>query len=118
MDGRAKRGGNLIDHETFLKIPENERVFFVQLGWLCNDFMMFNRPLIAIGNNEAPTEPFERGNSSLILSACRLFAGRLCEGWEMLQTSFFRNQVSKDYSPTREQSGIIEEKHQILFSVS
>lgn len=81
------------------EIPEREVVFFVQCGNMLNDISMLQK-LTIFSMNKAESNETERTAQVLqTMGLLRLQAGKLSEGWELLQKHFFGAKVSKQYTP-------------------
>ncbi len=80
-------------------IPEEEVVFFVQCGNMLNDISMLQKLSIFSMNNDKPTDTERTAQILQTMGLLRLQAGKLKEGWELLQKHFFAAKVSKQYDP-------------------
>ena len=80
-------------------IPEDEVVFFVQCGNMLNDISMLQKLSIFSMNNEKSTYTERTAQVLQTMGLLRLQAGKLKEGWELLQKHFFAAMVSKQYEP-------------------
>lgn len=80
-------------------IPEKEVVFFVQCGNMLNDISMLQKLSIFSMNFDKPTDTERTAQILQTMGLLRLQAGKLKEGWELLQNHFFAAKVSKQYDP-------------------
>jgi len=88
-----------IPKSKLLLAPKNERVFFVQAGNMLNDLSMLQK-LSLFTTNTKPTNRTVRAAQNLqTLSLLRIQAGKLDEGWELLQKNYFGAGLSKIYDP-------------------
>ncbi|MCI0665673.1 MAG: hypothetical protein L0220_31845 [Acidobacteria bacterium] len=83
------------------KIPELDRAFFVHIGHLRNEVMIIERLLWGAQNNldaqapPGPKELLDSFNVGQTLIITRLLAGKLLEGWELVQRAYYRTRVSE-----------------------
>lgn len=87
-----------IPKSELLSISENERIFFVQLANLLNDLNIF-RKLVYFSSKETKNDIIRKAQNSQALALIRIQAGKLGEGWELLQREFFTSKVSIEYEP-------------------
>lgn len=80
-------------------IPENEVVFFVQCGNMLNDISMLQKLSIFSMNNDKPTDTERTAQILQTMGLLRLQAGKLKEGWVLLDKHFFNARVSQQYAP-------------------
>ena len=78
-------------------VPEAERVLLVQLGHLHNTINLLRRWLLS-ARPEGRTEAEVHAALAQHSLAARMLAGILCEGWMVLQKSFFGAGVSRGYA--------------------
>jgi hypothetical protein len=78
-------------------IPENERVFFVQTGNLLNDLSMLQKLMIFSTNIKTANQVVHTAQNMQTLSLIRIQAGKLHEGWQLLQKNFFGTKLSREY---------------------
>jgi hypothetical protein len=90
--------------EKFQNVPVPERAFLVQLGWLCNDLMFYQKLLIGLTNQESSEQIQKDANAAQTLCCLRALSGRLYEAWEMLRTSYFSG-ISNNYQPKLDSIG-------------
>lgn len=89
-------------------VSENERVFFVQIGSILSDLSMLQK-LTVFSTNKIPENQVVRAAQNLqTLSLLRIQAGKLHEGWNVLQENFFKEGFSQKYlgklNPSEKQS--------------
>lgn len=80
-------------------IPEKEVVFFVQCGSMLNDISMLQKLSIFSMNFDKPTDTERTAQILQTMGLLRLQAGKLKEGWELLQNHFFKAKVCRQYDP-------------------
>lgn len=89
-------------------IPENERVFFVQIGSLLNDLSMLQKLTVFSTNINTANQVVRAAQNLQTLSLIRIQAGKLHEGWNVLQKNFFNEGFSQKYleklTPSEKQS--------------
>lgn len=78
-------------------MPEDVRVFFVQAGLLHNELMWLQKFLLASLPRETANEIETGLQTYQALMFTRLLAGKLREGWELLNRSYFNAKLSKQY---------------------
>lgn len=78
-------------------IPENERVFFVQTGNLLNDLSMLQKLMIFSTNVKSANRAVHTAQNMQTLSLIRIQAGKLHEGWQLLEKNFFGAKLSCEY---------------------
>jgi hypothetical protein len=79
------------------QVPENERVFFVQLGNLLNDLSILQKLSYFSANTETADPIGRSAQNSQAVSLILVQAGKLWEGWQMLQKQFFGTKLSGTY---------------------
>lgn len=77
-------------------IPENERIFFIQLTNMLNDLNILQK-LIYFSSKGADDEIVRAGQNSQALFLIKMQAGKLFEGWRLIQDNFFGTKLSKNY---------------------
>lgn len=77
-------------------IPENERILFVQLSLFANEITMLHK-LIAFSNNLKGDEAVLTAQNVQSFFLIKLLAGKLYEGWQILQKNYFNQKLSKQY---------------------
>ncbi len=88
------------------KLPEDEQIFLIQLAHFLNEVSMLHKCLVISGNGLSTSNEIERqGQVSLVLFFLRLLAGKLKEGWEMLQKDYFGSKLSRYYEKELPQMG-------------
>jgi len=85
--------------------PNDERLFFVQIGHLANELLTLNRLLLFVSNSPTTTQLETRAKNSQALLLIRLCCGKLFEGWQMLQSSYFGSQLSKQFDGWLDENG-------------
>lgn len=78
-------------------MPENEKIFFIQVGNLLNDLSMLQKLMYFSANTKTANNVVRAAQNSQALSLVRIQAGKLSEGWQMLQKDFFGTKVSQVY---------------------
>jgi hypothetical protein len=83
--------------------PEADRTFFLMTAGLMNEYQMLYKMLTVV----IDTDPVDshivinQGNSALGMLILRMFAGRLCEGWKVVQQ--FSKRLKEIYEPDMEE---------------
>lgn len=80
-------------------IPKNERVFFVQSGNLLNDVNILQKLIYFSANPETNDKIVRTAQNLQALSLLRIQAGKLSEGWQLVEKNFFGAKVSQEYEP-------------------
>jgi len=86
-----------IPKAKLLSIPKNERIFLVQIGNLMNDLNVLQKALaftMNVDTSDRTIRAAQGGQASLLM---RIQAGKLWEGWQMLQKDFFSSKLSAEY---------------------
>src|ERR1043165_7751474 len=85
-------------------IPEAERAFYVHIGHLRNELTILNRLLLWINNN--PYDNLVQGSVNLGqgLTITKLLAGKLWEGWELLNKVYFPAKLGLIIEPNLSQT--------------
>ncbi len=95
----------LIPKDRFCQIPKEERVVFVLLGHLANELSVLGKLMGWCRNGPSASPAEENARLFQTLFMVRLLAGKLNEGWQALQRSFFGTAIAREYE------GLIEEPH-------
>ena len=69
----------------FDKIGENEKIFYVFIGHLCNEITVLEKLLFLSTTFSNSNENLDAVNASQSLMMSKLTAGKLWEGWELLK---------------------------------
>jgi hypothetical protein len=93
-----------IPKSKLVAIPPTERVFFIQLGHICNELSFFNKLLI-FTSNQAGEGLDRKTMTTQSLIVARVFIGKVFEAWEMLKRDFFRSKLSKELEPSLSDDG-------------
>lgn len=93
--------------ESWNSLQEKERIFFIQLTHLLNEINILQKcTLISSGNALNTSDEVERrGHFCQTQFFLRMLAGKLNEGWEMLQKDFWGTKLSIDYEKKLSQPG-------------
>lgn len=87
-------------------ISKNEQVFFIQLTHFLNELNILQKCVIISSNELTSLTTVERrGQVSQAHFFIRTLAGKLNEGWEMINNDFFKTQLSKRYEKLLSQTG-------------
>ncbi|MDT5121899.1 MAG: hypothetical protein QOC96_1381 [Acidobacteriota bacterium] len=76
------------------KIPELERAFYLHIGHLRNEVAMLHKLLWWNNNNPTDHSVLESTNVAQGFMLVRIIAGKLWEGWDLVQKSYFKSKVS------------------------
>jgi hypothetical protein len=80
------------------RLPKEEKVFFVQLTQLLDELMILSKCVIFASNGiEAKQEAEKSAQRTQALFFIRILAGKIHEGWQMLNVSYFSSQLSQKY---------------------
>jgi hypothetical protein len=79
------------------RMPESERVLLIQLGHLQNTINFHYRWLLSSQIKGKTGADLHAALAQHNLAA-RTFAGVLCEGWMILESSYFRTKMSQQYA--------------------
>lgn len=80
------------------QLPKEEKVFFVQLTHLLDELMILSKCVIFASNTiEAKQGAEKSAQRTQALFFIRILAGKIYEGWQMLNTSYFSSQLSQKY---------------------
>ncbi len=95
-------------------IPEGERIFFVQIGSFLNDINMLHK-LILFTHKVMPTDAEQKAQNSLSFFLLTMLAGKLREGWSIVEKKFVDTKIATDYekclNPTAKESFARLEKY-------
>ena len=89
-------------------LPESELIFFIQACRILNDINILHKTT-TISNGIVDSEIERKAQNSQTLFFFILLAGKLFEGWNLVQASFFRSKLSKTYTthlPSRAQDSL------------
>jgi len=78
-------------------IPQDERVLLVQMGHLANTIMVLQKWLVFCEVRAAPKSVEAAAATTQQMLVMRILSGVLYEGWRVIQTSYFKAQLSKKY---------------------
>lgn len=90
--------------ESFDLIPKGERIFLVQLSLFANEITMLHK-LIVFSNNYKDGKTVLTAQNVQSFFLIKLLAGKLYEGWQMLQKSYFKRSLSKQYEKILSKKG-------------
>jgi hypothetical protein len=86
----------LVPQEKLNILPENELVFFIQMGTLLNELNILHK-LIIFSTKEVMNETERKAQNTQALFLLRTLALKLNEGWRLIKKGFYKSQISKDY---------------------
>ena len=84
-------------HIDVESLPDSEPIFFIQACRILNDLNILHKTT-TMSNKVVDSEIERKAQNSQTLSFFILLAGKLYEGWELVQASFFRSKLSKSYT--------------------
>lgn len=84
--------------DAFLKIPKDERALLVAMGHALNEYNIFNKLLIASSHFEDEPLQVAYAQSIQMYSIARILVGKIYESWNVINSGFFKSQLSKKYS--------------------
>ena len=86
-------------------IPEDERVLFFLLGHFSNEIVILHKLLIySLAKPESNDVHEKEARTSQSLFIARLYIGKLFEGWQILNKSYF-NKLSKEFDSKLSKQG-------------
>lgn len=90
-----------ITKKALMDIDERERMFFVLLGFACNEIIILHKVALAINVFHRDTEGVERQAYTVQENIiARLLIAKMFEAWEKLfQQLFFNSPFGRDYEP-------------------
>lgn len=115
-----------LSKQGILSIPEQERRLFLALAHLQNEIRFLTRAVLWSSDFSSQNEAEVHGQTSLSFFFCKLLAGKLREGWELLQSHYFNNrqlstrfhaQASPDLSDSLKELGRYFAKGNLLHEV-
>lgn len=77
-------------------LPENELLFFIQIGTVLSEIYTLHR-LTLFSNKNLETSVERRAQNSQSFFLLTILAGKLWESWILLQKLFFKGRLSKEY---------------------
>jgi hypothetical protein len=83
--------------------PEDERIFHLMAGQLANDLNLLTKQLVFAMNPVDGPDVCRRVNTALAMLLVRQLAGRLNEGWKIIESQF--NPMYKRYKETLSETG-------------
>lgn len=85
-------------------MPERERALFFGLGHLANEINILQKHFLwCIPKTDKEEEQWAALTQSLVLS--KVLAGKLYEGWSLIEKSFFNSKLSKEYESRLSEDG-------------
>ncbi len=107
MTGKMDKQSDLTIYEftmtktALMDIDKRERMFFVLLGFVCNEIIILHKVAIAIDVFNRDTEGVERQAYTVQGSfIARLLLAKMFEAWEKLfKKLFFKSPFRRDYEP-------------------
>ena len=88
------------------KLPQEEQVFLVQLTRLLNEINVLTKCVIYASNGIENLEGVRKTAQRIVaLSFIRELAGKLYEGWQVLQKSYFGSGLSRRYEGSLSHKG-------------
>lgn len=88
-----------LERETLDAVPAAERTLFLLLGHFANQAAILGKWANWCSHFENLSNVEYKGRVAQSLFVLTLLSGKLCEGWELLQSCFFGNALSKIYEP-------------------
>lgn len=83
-------------------LSNDEKVFFVYMGHLRNELTMLQSILNLSTSYVPKNESLDATNAAMSLLTIRLLAGKLSEGWQFLQSSYFPTRIALTIEPKLE----------------
>ncbi len=85
-----------IPKSILLKIPETERIFFIQSTTLLDSLAILHK-LVYISNHKVDNNILGKASIAQAMFFLKLQAGILMEGWTLLSKKYFRAGLSKEF---------------------
>ena len=108
-------------------MPDAERTFLLMAGHIQNELVSLNKIFAWCLSNKEPASRIESSvNGMQAFMIARLLAGKLNEGWQLVQRAYFKTKVSRELSPHLHEStneslaglkAYFNKKENIIFSV-
>jgi len=88
-----------ITKQTLMDIDERERMFFILLGFACNEIIILNKIALTIDVSSKDTEGVEnKAYAAQGYFISRLLIAKMFEAWDKLfQQLFFKSSFRRDY---------------------
>lgn len=84
----------VFDKEKLASVPQSERILFFSLGHLANEVNALNKQVLWSFKPDAEPPAVSKAQVSLAMIFLRLLAGKLKEGYILLQRHYFRGETS------------------------
>lgn len=85
-----------ISKQALTAMPAKERDFFLLAGHFANEIIFLSK-LLAITRVRASEKILEKTELIQALIVQKIFAGKLCEGWTMIERYYYGTGISKTY---------------------
>ncbi len=85
-----------IPKERLDSIPENERIFFVQMGIFLNELSTLQK-FAYYSSKDVANETVRKAQNSQALFIFRMLAGTALEAWNLIHKKFYGTGLSKEY---------------------
>lgn len=89
-----------LDKDRLLHIPKAERVLFIALGHLANELAVLQKQVLWTSKFGNPDNLPTKGTITHAFICARLLAGKLKEGYRLLQKRFLSAKLEPVYAPT------------------
>lgn len=86
-----------LDKAGLLRLPEEERRLFLALAHVANEIKGFQKLLLWSSDFQEEDETLVKGRIALSLQLLRVLAGKLNEGYDVVQKHFLSNRASSRY---------------------
>ena len=86
-----------ISKSDFMSIPEAERLFLFRFGNLFNEICVLRKLVYFSGGTKTTNKILKNAKMSQAVFILRILAGKLWEGWRLIETDFFKTKLSRDY---------------------
>jgi len=86
--------------DALSQLPENERTFLLMAGHMQNEFVVLNKfsaMCISTGESATSIEAAVNGSQSFMIS--KILAGKLHEGWILMDKAYFSSKLSLTLAP-------------------
>ena len=94
-----------VPKEPLRKMPKDERVLFLLMGYASNQLSMLQKLLNFSTNRTPDVEVEQHATGAQTQMLLRLMVGTLHEAWELVTTRFIKNPLAKDYLGSLDPAG-------------
>lgn len=88
-----------LDREKLLALSPQEYTFFLSFGHHANEINAVTKLMYWAADGDEVDSPQEHGRQTMLTFLLRILAGKLFEGWRLLETTFLKRELAKTYFP-------------------